>query len=312
MRYAVVFKTYQWDQFVHRQASRCQTATGPGDFFISIDETNGSVGPVPFDRVIRTCNADMVKLGFPERFEAGSLLWWNADYAHYQFQALHPDYDYYVFVEYDAIMQGDFETMLQKVEALKSDYVAQRLSTEGYFWTLPHRQVYQPEDIRAALMCISVFSPRGLAMLADWRRAMAADPNVTYWPMAEIYLATEIERQGYNFNCLSEFGDTSRYVWFPPMLEDDVKPSAGTAFVHPVLDKDRCIRSIIRNNTNFRGFIYWKSTLYRRLSRFPRQDYIRLLPAAARKRLRTSLTEKSQRIWLYISTSGIAKSLRGS
>src|ERR1700742_4753961 len=100
MRYAVIFKTYTWDSFVHRQASRCRAATGDGDFFIMVDETNRSIGDIPFERVVRTTNAQLVSFGLANRFEVGSLIWWNADYPHYQFQDQYPDYDYYVFVEY--------------------------------------------------------------------------------------------------------------------------------------------------------------------------------------------------------------------
>jgi hypothetical protein len=130
---------------------------------------------------------------------------------------------------------------------------------------------------------------------------MQADSRTVYWPMAELFLATEAHRAGYNTPSLSEFGDTSRYVWFPPMLEDDIPPAAAPAFLHPVLDRPRYIRSVINNNTHFRSFVWWRSTLYRKLSRFPRQDYMHLLPAAARKRLRTSLDEKRKRLMLYLS-----------
>ena len=45
-RCAVVFKTYAWDGFVERQARRLAEAAGALDFYISVDETNGPVGPI--------------------------------------------------------------------------------------------------------------------------------------------------------------------------------------------------------------------------------------------------------------------------
>ena len=56
-RCAVVFKTYAWDEFVERQARRLAEAAGALDFYVSVDETNGPVGPIPFERVTRfTCS----------------------------------------------------------------------------------------------------------------------------------------------------------------------------------------------------------------------------------------------------------------
>ncbi len=108
-RCAVVFKTYAWDGFVERQAHRLAEASGALDFFVSVDETNGSVGPVPFERVVRfTCN-DLAGAGLPMRYAVGGVLWWNPDYAHYQFQTQYPDYDYYLFVEYDCVAQCSLE-----------------------------------------------------------------------------------------------------------------------------------------------------------------------------------------------------------
>ena len=67
-RCAVVFKTYAWDGFVERQARRLAEAAGGLDFFVSVDETNGPVGPIPFERVVRfTCN-DLAAAGLPMRY----------------------------------------------------------------------------------------------------------------------------------------------------------------------------------------------------------------------------------------------------
>lgn len=119
--YAVVFKTYTWDDFVCRQAQRCARATGRGEFYISLDETNGSCGQPSFGRLIRTSCAEMIALGLPDRFEHGSLLWWNADYAHYHFYSMHPEYDYYVFVEYDATVCGEFDAVVGDAVARGAD-----------------------------------------------------------------------------------------------------------------------------------------------------------------------------------------------
>ncbi len=89
-RCAVVFKTYAWDDFVERQARRLAEAAGALDFYVSVDETNGSVGPIPFERVTRFTCATLAASGLPMRFSVGGVLWWNPDYAHYQFLSQYP------------------------------------------------------------------------------------------------------------------------------------------------------------------------------------------------------------------------------
>lgn len=297
MRYAVVFKTYAWDAFVHRQASRCQAATGSGDFFVSVDETGGPVGPVPFDRVVRTRNAEITALGFADRFEKGSLLWWNPDYVHYQFQERHPEYDYYVFVEYDVVVRTSIERMVERMAAQRADLVAlpPRTPKQEWFWTIYHRQTYSFEDLQGSLICMTAFSRRALQMLARRRREMTGDAAVRFWPIAEVFIPTEIARAGYRSMSLAEFGGVDQYQSFPPVLEDDLAGTGGDAVLHPVLDRDRYVTAMLKSTARFRSFLYPRSRMWRSLARFPRQEYLPKLYGAAYRRLRMSLKEKYQR-----------------
>jgi len=297
MRYAVVFKTYAWDAFVHRQASRCQAATGSGDFFVSVDETGGPVGPVPFDRVVRTRNAEITALGFADRFEKGSLLWWNPDYVHYQFQERHPEYDYYVFVEYDVVVRTSIERMVERMAAQRADLVAlpPRTPKQEWFWTIYHRQTYSFEALQGSLICMTAFSRRALQMLARRRREMTGDAAVRFWPIAEVFIPTEIARAGYRSMSLAEFGGVDQYQSFPPVLEDDLAGTGGDAVLHPVLDRDRYVTAMLKSTARFRSFLYPRSRMWRSLARFPRQEYLPKLYGAAYRRLRMSLKEKYQR-----------------
>lgn len=297
MRYAVVFKTYAWDAFVQRQACRCQAATGSGDFFVSIDETNGPVGPVPFDRVVRTGNAEITALGFADRFERGSLLWWNPDYVHYQFQERHPEYDYYVFVEYDVVIRTSIERLVEQMAAQQADLIdlPARTPKQDWYWTIYHRQTYAYEELQGSLICLTAFSRRALQMLAGRRRAMRGDDTVRFWPMAEVFIPTEIARAGYRSLSLAEFGSVDEYQWFPPVLEDDLAEADGNVVLHPVLDRSRYVAAMLKSTARFRSFLYPRSRLWRLLARFPKREYLPMLYGAAYRRLCTSLEEKLQR-----------------
>ncbi len=296
MRYAVIFKTYAWDAFVHRQASRCEAAAGPGDFFVSVDETNGLAGPIPFNRVVRTSNAEITALGFADRFEKGSLLWWNPDYVHYHFGERHPEYDYYVFVEYDAVVRTSIGRMVEQMAAQRADLVDFPSCTpmRDWYWTLYHQQTYTFEELRGSLICVTAFSRRALRMLARRRREMTGDGAVRFWPMAEVFIPTEIARAGYHSMSLAEFAAVDQYQWFPPVLEDDLAGTGGDAFLHPVLNRDRYVAAMLKSTARFRSFLYPRSRMWQSLQRFPKQEYMPMLYGAAYRRLRTSLQEKAQ------------------
>ncbi|GBR17384.1 hypothetical protein LV564_09560 [Komagataeibacter nataicola] len=291
---AIVLKTYAWDSFVQRQLQRLQATFPDTDIFISIDETGGFAGNIPHPNVLRTCNADMVEAGFANRFEKGSLLWWNADYTHYQVQACIPDYAYYLFVEYDACIGGNGTRLLADMIADGADFVAHPIVADlSWYWTAFHAGIYPDEQLRASLNCISFFSSRALLHLAAQRRAMSAPgAGIKFWPLGEAFVASEIEKAGFNFVPLGRYGDVTRYTWFPPILEADlVLPAGGHTFVHPVLDQKRYIASLLRQTHFVRHYFMPGSHLRRELRRFP--------GAVSRGRLyRAALARAAQRLHL--------------
>ncbi len=46
---------------------------------------------------------------------------------------------------------------------------------------------------------------------------------------------------------LADFGDVSHYDWFPPTMEEDLRPGDSDAFLHPVLDRRRYLASMLHN-----------------------------------------------------------------
>ncbi|WP_228391285.1 hypothetical protein [Komagataeibacter medellinensis] len=258
------------------------------DVFLSVDETNGFAGTIPHDRVLRTCNADMVIMGFANRFEKGSLIWWNADYTHYQVRARIPDYDYYLFVEYDACITGDGSRMLADMMADGADLVAHPIdSGPQWYWTRFHAALYPGTRLHASLNCISFFSARALDHLAGRRRAMsvANGAEITFWPLGEAFVASEVMAAGLSFLPLARYGDVSHYNWFPPVLETDLgRLPAGPAFIHPVLDRKRYIASLLRHTHFVRHYFMSGSALRRELARFPGEvSRVQLYRAAANR-----------------------------
>ncbi len=279
-RCAVVIKTYAWDEFVERQAQRLAEAAGGLDFYVSVDETNGPVGPIPFERVVRFTCAGLSVAGLPMRYSVGGVLWWNPDYAHYQFLSQYPDYDYYLFVEYDCVAQCSLEQFVVRAAGRGADFVALPITRpfSKWHWMPYQRDVYPAGEVKLALLNVCLFSSAALNQLHQRRLSMHADPSMRQWPSSEVFVPTEVSRAGMTWLSLAEFGDVSHCDWFPPTMEEDLSPSDHDTFLHPVLDRRRYVSSMLHN----RGSLA-PGELDRALARFRREEYAKLIWPAARQ-----------------------------
>jgi hypothetical protein len=295
-KHAVIFKTHAWDDFVVRQFERYRAAIGQGDLYIIADETNGPIGEIPHDRVIRTCNAELLALGLADAFAKGGLLWWNTDYPNYLFYDLHRDYDYYMFVEYDTCMNLDIDAFLAAIANQECDFVSlpTRQPKQNWYWTKFHQTVYNYDEMHSSLNCISLYSNRAMQRLLDRRREMAKAyqaKQFKLWPGNEVFIATEIARAGYRTASLEDFGDATHYEWHPPILEEDLPNHSRATFLHPVLDRDRYIESVLKFEFDLSSYFVASSPLRRRLSRFPMRSYLPRLPRAFRRQVLVKLRQ---------------------
>ena len=305
-RYAVVLKTHVWDGFVSRQAKRYRSFAGPhGDLFICVDETGGQAGTINHERVLRFTNADLIALGLADRAERGSLIWWNTDYPHYLFLDRYPDYDYYVFCEYDTVVNGHGDDLLAAVAAAGADFVAlpTRTAKADWMWTRYHIRTYGYDAIAGSLNCVSIFSRRALEVLRDRRIEMSRQAEagqVPFWPLNEVFLATEVKRAGLRMVSLDEFGDTSGFEWFPPLLESDLDAHRHLTFLHPVLDPPRYVDSLLRFSP-LASFVSRRGRLGQALQRFP--EFRSRLPAAFIRRAITRMRERAQGVVIRVDVA---------
>lgn len=292
----MVFKTHIWDAFVARQYERFARTLGDGDLFIVADETAGPLGPIPHDRVIRTSADKLVSLGLANAFGKGGLIWWNTDYPNYEAFRAAPDYDYYLFVEYDTRINLDLTAFMAAVAVAGADLVAlpTRQPIEQWYWTSFHEACYPRTAIRGSLNCISVMSNRAVAMLFDRRRQMTADfvaGKLGFWPNNEVFVATETQAAGLSFVSLEEFGDVTGFEWHPPHLDEDLSETDPRAFLHPVLDRRRYIGSVLKFEFDLSSYLIASSPLRRTLARFPARDYVPQMPGAFRRQLSVKLRQ---------------------
>jgi hypothetical protein len=249
-RYAVLFKAFTTDDFVRRRLARVIAAAPSGDVYLMMDETKGGVGPIPFDRVIRYRESDLLDLGFAP-ISQGSLFWYNADYPLYYFQHLHPDYDTIVMVEYDAVPNTDLDALVRECREQGVDLVGHPVAKtlDVYWWTSTMLRYYTPAQVRPYQICAAVFSARAVRHLAACRLRQGESydlPDAKQWPLGESFVATELDLGGFRLRDMSSFGKLTRYDWWPPVHESELPNYAGDVFVHPVLAGRRYVTALFK------------------------------------------------------------------
>ena len=251
-RYAVLFKAFVMDSFVHRRLERVLAAAPSGQVYVMVDETKGGVGPIDFPHVIRYREADVLALGFPNHAK-GSLFWYNADYPLYYFQHLHPDYDIIVMIEYDAVPNVDLDGLVQACRDRRIDFIGQPIAKtlEAYWWTGTMLRFYPRAQVRPYLICAAVFSAAAVRHLGETRCRQGSGydlADASQWPIGETFIGTELNAAGFNVQDLSSFGRLTRYDWWPPTHESELPDFAEDIFIHPVLIGRRYVNSLFKSN----------------------------------------------------------------
>jgi hypothetical protein len=281
--YAVLFKIYFLDLFVTRQLERLRSVAGSGDLYVVADETRGAVDPIPHDRVIRMTEADMLRRGFAKADPRMSMFWHSADYSLYPLIEDLPPYDYYVTVEYDAVINENLEKLVAAIAGQQIEFAGLRATqpVSEWEWTSTCDTIYDPAVLRPYLNAIAFYSYRAVALLRERRLELSRrfrDGEIAQFPLSEAFIATELELHCYRVGNLADFGNFSRYTWWPPTVEAELEELKHCTFIHPVLEGERCAEALLRpDKLQYLFMPGWP--VQQRLARLKPRDYIpKLLP----------------------------------
>jgi hypothetical protein len=292
--YAVIFKTHFWDAFTSRQLDRLKARVGNGDIFVAIDKTHEPAPEIEHDRVVRVTSAGMSNLGLLPIATHDSIIWYNNDYPHYVAFSENPFYDYYITIEYDAVVNTDLDHL---IAALAEIYGS---------------------DVLKFLCCFSIYSNRALKVLLARRQAMGKDfscGTLNFWPYCEAFIPNEIRNAGMRIDTLGHHGTTDYYDWWPPLHEDELSQVSEQSFIHPVLEGTRYIRSLANHEPSISNYFFRESAIRRKLARFSPSAVNPILMAAVKGRFRGKLQRTLEQIglrpkWFENARSDQHRSLR--
>ena len=272
--FAVLFLTHFWNEFSDRQIARLMQVSGHADVFVVVDESRGPV-------LVRHPPTHVLFITTPSLAEDGFLLeprdqarWLHTDYNLYHFIERYPQYDYVFLVEHDCVVTANLDVIVGAMKLMDAEFVGLPMSgaVEHWYWTETAIQYYDHAVISGRLMGITAYS-RSLAerLSSERRSSRLRERFETFrttvgsqikWLNNECFIGCELTRLGILELSLSDFGDTSRYDWFPPTMERDLTRMSEPAFIHPCLDDKTVAASFVKRgwrpagNTN-RGVEPW-------------------------------------------------------
>ena len=290
-RYAVVFRTHIWDDYVARQYRRLCARVGGGDVFILVDETSGPV-PISEGTVVSHTQESVKALGLANAGR-GNMLWYNGDYPLYFFYHHYPNYKYYVMIEYDVAVHEDIDPMIAHVAREGIGFVGLTKGESVAEWpfTASCLDVYALADIKKSLICLAIFSRDAVRALFEQRLSLSREfreGRLERWPYCEGFIPTELALRGFKLAELSDLGSTDLYDWRPAFAETDLAELRQHTFVHPVLDPHRYVQATLRSAWSTTDALDPRSDLMRRLRRVPLSVNGAPLAAALRRRVAES------------------------
>lgn len=247
MNYAVFFKAHSWDDLIYRNYLRLKISSKNADIYILFDNTNG-MDPCVAEEIISINQRDISSIGL---IDYGGF-WYNGDYASIIAFLKKPNYDYYVFCEYDVFVNCNIEYIINKMHANSVDCLGKKINDENW----PHHSncapYYNGIDIEKSLFCISFFS-RAMIVAIYFRRIMQSflkeKNNIQSWPIGEAVMATEPKLSGLKYDELENYGVfLENYDWTGVFLESHAeKISKYGSIIHPISNKEKFIKMNFRH-----------------------------------------------------------------
>lgn len=279
-RYALIFRTHFWDAFAQRQFDRVSKRARCADIYVLVDETRGKIEGIGAKNVFGLTDDQIIAAGFVAA-ETGSTQWYSGDVPLYMFYKGHPNYDYYVQLEYDVNVHIEIDDLVRRLETDGVDVLGltPAVDVDKWFWYNTCLEEYKSTEIRPLLICLSAFSNRGIATLYRARLEQADKfraGELSAWPYCEGFVASEGARQGLKLGELSDYGSVAAYDWWPPFIESDLPILKHEAFVHPVLDRDRYVASLFKQSVGLGWLLAPNSWIHAKLRRLGFVGYIRV------------------------------------
>ncbi|CAH1658240.1 hypothetical protein CHELA1G11_11385 [Hyphomicrobiales bacterium] len=255
MRYAVLFRTHYWTDYLEERYTELKQQMKSGDLFITYDATNSA----PPDRpdVVPHSLDSLRHIGL--YVPATKALWYCGDYPFYDFFIKKPDYDYYLMIENDVLIKGvDLDAVMAKLHEEQVDVLGAhfaKYSPDAKFQTARvGRSLYKTWQkcffptvglSRAAL--VSLYASR---LKQAEAKARSKDAEL---PFCESFLGSEAADSGMKYVEMKTVLPVKRYGAGKYFLKDMIDKDIDVGVWHPVLPTDKYLDAVIKHECGVRG-----------------------------------------------------------
>lgn len=244
----VALRTHFWNETAVFLARKLYGSTPSCDFIVLCDETNRTIDTVPFEKLSHT--SDMSTLGLPAWPPGVNNLHFNGDYPLYVMREKYPDYDFYLMVEADAIINIDIERLLFHCCKEKIDVLGEVDEIDIHGTNLYHKSARKWFPITAKVFFPIVgLSGRFIDDLYKMRMAIINDGGSPEdWPYCEVFLGSMVVCSQVKRLQLSDFADIKKYCFMQHKYIHDVNVNKWGTICHPVTGKDFIERNLSVND----------------------------------------------------------------
>lgn len=247
MKYAVMFRTHYWSDYLHERLLELKGFCPNADVFVVFDSTNEEAPEGEHICAHSVTSLTSLGLYLPE----SRALWYCGDYPFYDFYLKNPYYDFYLMIENDVYIDGiDFDKIIENclrdgVDIIGAHFHEIKGPVHGHAFSAGRSQYnvwrkcfFPVVGLRRAAL-LEVFSER-----LRQRHLKDEDPSFEI-PFCETFVGSEAEKRIWKRRELGSVAPVRTYGASKYMLYDKVSMDSRPGIWHSVLPADRYISSCI-------------------------------------------------------------------
>lgn len=249
MKAIVVLRTHVWNDSVEFIARRLKGYATGLDFYILVDETKGELNVSPFEKISHT--SDMSALKLPHYPEGSNNLHYNGDYPLLYLRELKKNYDYYIMVENDCIVNIYFDKLITTLKNENIDLFSEidQVDNPVHKENFPNIENEFSKTGRAFFPFVAA-SGRLLDFLYHKRLDLATKyQKGNTWLYCEVFTASAaLSFEKFKTKNISEILDISRYTFMNHKYYKENSLYSLNTINHPVIGDNFFHRYLECNN----------------------------------------------------------------
>lgn len=255
MKYALLFRTHYWSDYLQSRFNDFKSATSSADVFVAYDATNSAPPNIP--EVAEHSLNSIRALGL--HTPAEKALWYCGDYPFYDFYSKHPSYDFYLMIENDVLIQGvNVDSIVGRAIEEDIDIVGAHFSVinkldDGSVFS-KGKDMY--DVVRKCFFPVVGFKRSTLvALFAErLRQSESISNDLSFeFPFCESYVGSQTLKMGLKHKELGDLAPLRRYGASIYMLYEKLVAEGRPGIWHSVFPVDRYLDANIRQEYGSEG-----------------------------------------------------------